>query len=160
MCLEGVFPHSVSTKWDPCVRVYVPLTLPPSPRPHEKINLRGGDPALHLSQARGHLNWRIGLPVLLGSHLGCWIVHWFPLILHSLWAVSHAEYIMALRPYSVFRHFTAFYCQGLPPFSHWATIWTNIDVLLIGTLGYTSGNLNHKRAISIQRHAFKISSTK
>ena len=36
VCLEGMFSHSVSTKRDPCVRVYSPLTLA-SP-PHEKQN--------------------------------------------------------------------------------------------------------------------------
>ena len=36
VCLEGVFPHSVSTWRDSCVRVYAPLTLapPPPPPPH------------------------------------------------------------------------------------------------------------------------------
>ena len=28
VCLKGVFPHYVSTRRDPCVRVYAPLTLP------------------------------------------------------------------------------------------------------------------------------------
>ena len=40
-------------------------------------------PDVHLSQARGHLNWRMGLPALLGGYLGCRIVL-FPLILHRL----------------------------------------------------------------------------
>ena len=71
VCLEGVFPHSVSTRRDPCVRVYAPLTLAP---PLEKTKSNRGDPALHLHQARGHLNWRMGLPALLGGNLGCWIV--------------------------------------------------------------------------------------
>ena len=35
VCLEGVFPHSVSTRRDPCVGVYAPLTLTPHP-PREK----------------------------------------------------------------------------------------------------------------------------
>ena len=34
----------------------------------------GGDTALYLIQASGHLNWRIGLPALLGGNLGCWLV--------------------------------------------------------------------------------------
>ena len=84
VCLGDVFPHSVSTRRDSCVRVYAPLTLAP---PHEKANSNRGDPDLHLQQARGHLNWRMGLPALLGGILGCWIV-WFPLILYSLWGVS------------------------------------------------------------------------
>ena len=40
----------------------------------EKTKSNRGDPALHLYQARGHLNWRMGLPALLGSNLGCWIM--------------------------------------------------------------------------------------
>ena len=68
----GVFPHSVSTRRDPCVRVYAPLTLA-SPLTR-KTNSTRGDPALYLNQARGHLNWCMGLPALLGGNLGCWIV--------------------------------------------------------------------------------------
>ena len=67
-------------------RVYSPLTLA-SPHHEKKQNWTGGDRALHLNQARGHFNWRMGLPVLLGGNLGCRIVL-FPLILHSLWGVS------------------------------------------------------------------------
>ena len=85
VCLIGVFPHSVSTRRDPCVRVCAPLTLA-SPLTRLQ-NRTGGDPALHLSQVRGHLSWRMGLPALLGGNLGCWIFS-FPLILHSLWGVS------------------------------------------------------------------------
>ena len=44
VCLVGVFPHSVCTRRDPCVRVYVPLTLAsPLTRKH---NSNRGDPAL------------------------------------------------------------------------------------------------------------------
>ena len=32
------------------------------------------DPALHLNQSRGHLDWCKGLPALLGGNLGCRIV--------------------------------------------------------------------------------------
>ena len=87
VCLEGVFPHSFSTRRDPCFRVYA-----------TKSN--SGDPALHLLQTRGHLNWRMGLPALLGGNLGCWII-WFPLILHSVRGMPWVEYIMALRSYSI-----------------------------------------------------------
>ena len=87
VCLEGVFPHSVNTRQDSCVRVYASLTLAPPSRKKQKQNRTGGDPALHLNQARGHLNWRMGLPALLGGNLGCRIVQ-FPLILHSLWGLS------------------------------------------------------------------------
>ena len=61
VCPVGVFPHSVGTRRDPCVRVH-PLT--------RKQTRTGDDPALHLRQVRGHLNWRMGLPALLGGNLG------------------------------------------------------------------------------------------
>ena len=76
VCREGVFPHSVSTMRDPCARVYESLTLPPPPPPppREKTKSKRGDPAIHLHQAKGQLNRRMGLPALLGGNLGCWIV--------------------------------------------------------------------------------------
>ena len=42
--------------------------------PREKTKSNRGDPAPHLYQARGHLNWRMSLPALSGGNLGCWIV--------------------------------------------------------------------------------------
>ena len=54
VCLEDVFPHFVSTRRDPCVRVYAPLKLA-TPLPRQKTKSDRGDPALHLHQARGHL---------------------------------------------------------------------------------------------------------
>ena len=71
VCLEGVFPNSVNTRRDPCVRVYAPLTLA-SPSRENKI--RTGVTRLYLIQAMGHLIWRMGLPALLGGNLGSWIV--------------------------------------------------------------------------------------
>ena len=42
VCLEGLFPHSVSTWQDSCIRVYAPLTLsPPPPPPHQKKTVYG-----------------------------------------------------------------------------------------------------------------------
>ena len=84
-CLEGVFPHSVSTRRDPCVRIYAAVPHAGSPS-HEntKQNRTGGDPAFQWNQARGHLNWRMGLPSLLAGNLGRRVVL-FSLILHSLW---------------------------------------------------------------------------
>ena len=61
--LVGVLPHSVSTSWDPCVRVYEPLTLASPSR--ENINRTGLDPAIYLKPSEGHLYWRMGLPALL-----------------------------------------------------------------------------------------------
>ena len=54
VCLVGVFPHSVSTRRDSCVRVCAPLTLA-SPLTRKQKSKRG-DPALHLGQVSGHLN--------------------------------------------------------------------------------------------------------
>ena len=50
VCLEGVFPHSVSTRRHPCVRVYAP---PPPPLTlasplTKKTKSNRGDPTLHL----------------------------------------------------------------------------------------------------------------
>ena len=42
--------------------------------PRKKTKSNRGDPALHLHQARGHLNWQMGLPALLGGNLGRWII--------------------------------------------------------------------------------------
>ena len=70
VCLVGVFPHSVSTWRDPCVRFHVPLTLLP---PSRENKMEGVTRLLYLSQARGYLNWRMGLPALLCGNLGCWI---------------------------------------------------------------------------------------
>ena len=48
--------------------------FPPSPPSRKKTKSNSGDPALHLTQARGHLNWRMSLSALLGGNLGCRIV--------------------------------------------------------------------------------------
>ena len=75
--LVGVFPHSVSTRQIPASGSMHPSRwLPPS----RKNKMRtGGDPDLYLVQAREHLNWRMGLPALLGGNLGCWIAYDFHL---------------------------------------------------------------------------------
>ena len=44
VCLVGVFPHSVSIRWDPCVRVYAALTL--ASLLTRKQNSSRGDPAI------------------------------------------------------------------------------------------------------------------
>ena len=102
VCLVGVFPHSVSTWWYPCVRVYVPLTLPPSLT--RKQNRRG-DPALYLSRERGHLNWRMGLPALLGGNLGCWVFLISPHIAQFMvYVMGRIHY--GLKVVFCFRHLT------------------------------------------------------
>ena len=68
VCLEGVFPHSVSF-------LRQGLCPPHAGSPtRKKKNRTGGDQAPHLNQARGHLNWHMGLHALLGGNLGCRIV--------------------------------------------------------------------------------------
>ena len=68
VCLLGV------SKWsDPCIRTCIPLLNWRPPLMTKQYRTRG-DPVLHLSQARGHLNWCMGLPALLGGNLGCWIL--------------------------------------------------------------------------------------
>ena len=85
-CLEGVFPILLAQGEIP-VSGSMPSSrwLPPLRNKQNKIEQ--GEPALHLNQASVHLNWRMGLPALLGGNLGCRIVL-FPPILHSLWGVS------------------------------------------------------------------------
>ena len=70
--------------------------LPPS---REIKNRTGGDPALHLSQVRGHLNWHMDLPALLGGNLGCWLFK-FPLnspLYCAVYGVCHRQ--DTSRPY-------------------------------------------------------------
>ena len=72
VCLEGVVPHSDSTRRDPCVKVYAPLTLA---LPLARKQIRTGVTRLSTCIKRGgHLNRHMGLPALLGDNLGCWIV--------------------------------------------------------------------------------------
>ena len=73
--LVGVFPHSVSIWSDPCARACVPLMNwhPPS----RENNIVQGVTRFSTwakGEGGGHLNWRAGLPTLLGGNLGCWIV--------------------------------------------------------------------------------------
>ena len=79
VCLEGVFPHSVSTWRDSCVRVYAcpPRPAPPPPPPiHAGFppKIEQGGPSSLLEPREGYLNWRMGLPALLDGNLGCRIV--------------------------------------------------------------------------------------
>ena len=60
------------TRWDLCVRVYAPLTLA-SPLTRKQNSNREWPGSIWFKR-RGHLNWRMGLPALLGGNLGCRIV--------------------------------------------------------------------------------------
>ena len=85
VCLVGLYPHSVSTWRDPCVRVCVPLTLAPPLR--ENKFEQGVTQLSNWAKRWGHLDWHMGLPKLLCGYLGCWIVY-FPHTIYSLWGVS------------------------------------------------------------------------
>ena len=75
-----------------------------------------GDPALHLNQTRGHLNWRVGLPALLGGtgrfnfHLYC-----------TVYGVCQGRIYYGLHVALCFRHFTAFH------YHHCARLLTGIE---------------------------------
>ena len=99
VCLVGVLSHSVSIWSDPCVRACAPLMNRRPPLTRKQYRTRGG-PVLPLSQARGHLNWRTGLPALLGGGLGWWILLSPPYIAQFLGYVMGRIH-MALRSYSV-----------------------------------------------------------
>ena len=62
VCLVDVFPHSVSTWRDPCVRVNVPLTLPP---PSRENKMRGG--GLNWRRSAYIIGWNSGLLDILIS---------------------------------------------------------------------------------------------
>ena len=96
VCLVGVFSYSVSTWRDPCVRVYVPLTLPPLSR-EKKIE---GVTRISTWAKRGGI-WTDAW-VCLHYWVEIWVPGYFnfPYIAQS-WDVSQAGYIMALRSYCV-----------------------------------------------------------
>ena len=72
VCLEGVFPILLAQGKIPASGPMSPSRWLPLTK--TKKNRTGGDPALHVNQARAHLNWRMGLPALLAGNLGCRIV--------------------------------------------------------------------------------------
>ena len=78
VCLEGVFPHSVSTRRDPpplLPHAGFPLTKKQQQQKTKQNKIEQGVTQLSTSTKRGgHLNWRMGLPVLLGGNLGYLIV--------------------------------------------------------------------------------------
>ena len=108
VCLEGVFPHSVITRWDSRVRVYAPLTLA-SPLTKKKIEQGGHISPLEPSGGGGgHLNWRMDLPALLDGNLGCRIV------LSSTYIAQFMRCVIGRIHYGLkvvfcFIHFTAFH---------------------------------------------------
>ena len=63
VCLEGVFPHSVSTRRDPCVRVYAPLMLAP---PSRENKIKQGWPGSPLAPSEGAFELTHGSACIIG----------------------------------------------------------------------------------------------
>ena len=108
VCLEGVFPHFVSTWRDSCVKGYAPPPPPHavSPPLSKKNKIEQGRPSSPLEPSDGHLNWRMGLPALLG---GIWVSGKSNFHLYcAVYGVCHRQNTSALTVVFCFRHFTAF----------------------------------------------------
>ena len=63
VCLEGVVPHSVSTRWDPCVKVYAPLTLA---LPSRENKIEQGRPGFPLAPSEGAFELTHGSACIIG----------------------------------------------------------------------------------------------
>ena len=102
VCLVGVFPHSVSTWRDPCVRFYVPLTLLP---PSREIKIEGVTGSL-LEPSEGAFELTHGSARIDGWKSGLLDILIFPYIAQFMRCVmSKIHY--GLKVVSCFRHFTA-----------------------------------------------------
>ena len=105
VCLEGVFPHSVSTRRGPCVRVYAPFTLA---APLARKQDRTGVTRLSTCIKRGAFEL---------THGSAYIIGWQPGLLDSLISTYIAQFMGCVisrihhGPKVVFylRHFTVFH---------------------------------------------------
>ena len=105
VCLVGVFPHSVSTWRDPCVRVYVPLTWLHPPPPHDKSKSKGWPGSL-LEPSEGAFELTHGSACIDGWKSGLLDILIYPYIAQFMGCViSKIHY--GLKVVSCFRHFTA-----------------------------------------------------
>ena len=67
VCLEGVFPHSVSTGWDPCGRVHAP--------PSRENKIEQGRPGSPLAPSEGAFELTLGSACIIGWWSGLiWII--------------------------------------------------------------------------------------
>ena len=64
-CVEGVFPHSVSTRRDSCVRVYAPLTLA-SPLTKKKKKIEQAGPSSPIEPSEGAFELTHGSTCIIG----------------------------------------------------------------------------------------------
>ena len=122
-----MFPHSVSTRRDPCVRIYAPLTLA-SPLTR-KQNSNRVDPAL-FDPSEGAFELTYGSACIIG---------WWSGLLHSLisiyivqfmgWVIGRIHH--GLKVVFCLRHFTAFHNH------HHTRLLMDIDHMLmfVGCLG-------------------------
>ena len=87
---------------------------------------RGKYAAMWLSlqtwQVRGHSNWHMGLPALLGNNLGCWTFLIPPYIAQFMGCVIGRIHY-GLKVVFCFRHFTAYH------YNHEARVLTSIENL-------------------------------
>ena len=115
VCLVGVFPHSVSTRRDPCVRVYAPFTphaerqpLPHPPPPSRENKIEQGRPGSPLAPSEGVFELTHGSACIIGLYSGfldnlisTYITQFIGCV------ISRIHYGLKLVFY--FRHFTVFH---------------------------------------------------
>ena len=113
VCLEGVSPHSVSTRWDPCVMVCAPLTLA-SPSRENIIEQRVT--RLSTWAKRGTFELTKGSACIIGlsdSLISPYIAQFFGCV------IGWIHY--GLKVVFCFRHFTASH------YHHYARLLTGIE---------------------------------
>ena len=96
-----------------------------------------GDPALYSGQVWGHLNWRMGLPALLGGNLGCWIFN-SPYIAQFMGCVIGRIHY-GIKVVFCFRHFAVYHYNIIQECSQaleickclWSLSWENRDFVFI-----------------------------
>ena len=128
VCLEGVFPHYVSTRWDPCLRVYAPLTLAlPPPTPLARKQNRTGVTRLSTCTKR----WGIWTDAWVCLHywVVSWVAGWFNFQISTCIAKSMGYVIYrihyGLKVVLYFRHFTVFH------YHHYARFIADIEHILM-----------------------------
>ena len=120
VCLVGVFAHSFSIWSDPYVRACEP-SMNWRPLSRENNIVQGVTRFSTWAKRGGNLNWRTGLPALLGGNLGCWIL--YPPLYCTVFGVCHGQDTCGLKVVFCFRHFTASH------YNHYARVLTGVENL-------------------------------
>ena len=127
MCLEGVFPHAVSTRRDSCVRIYAPLTLASPSRKKKKIQSnRGGG-----GGGGGQLSTWTKRGAFELTHGSAYIIGWFSGLPDSLISTYMAQFMgcvigkihYGLKVVFCLRHFIAFH------YHHYARLLTGTEYI-------------------------------